>query len=300
MADQLFTTAYAGSAEVSAENVAAILDQLLPSNLGMVYIPDLPKRVPAGQPKQAGLREAIAWLTKEVGVDGTIPVADPIDALLERKKTHDDEIVLVMAFDPDVEADVELANAAHDAGIRVVNLAAAGDDLVFEDEVTEPDDLADVVPPFEGGTPIEQPAAEAVSPGGQIAKAVEDGVSAAAKHVYTDTGLTLQLTINVPPEGLDTIARYLAPLIVGAMGAQAQQVVAAEAPASAPVTHIGTTGGPPTAEDPAGQPHGTVVYYYNTEAGTYRPARGKARAEEQRVFLTKEQIEEVRVKKLLA
>jgi len=299
MADQLFTTAYAGSAEVSAENVAAILDQLLPSNLGMVYIPDLPKRVPAGQPKQAGLREAIAWLTKEVGVDGTIPVADPIDALLERKKTHDDEIVLVMAFDPDVEADVELANAAHDAGIRVVNLAAAGDDLVFEDEVTEPDDLADVVPPFEGGTPIEQPAAEAVSPADQIAQAAQAGVEAAAKHApqVVTPGVAIQFTVNLDPASVQAIARA----IVAEMGVQATAtVVQDEAPASAPVTHIGTTGGPPTAEDPAGQPHGTVVYYYNTEAGTYRPARGKARAEEQRVFLTKEQIEEVRVKKLLA
>lgn len=305
------TTAYAGHGDITEENAAAILDQLLPQNLGLVLIPNLPKRVPSGAPAQPGLRKAIKWLESQVGETGTIPVDDLIGALLARAEyeedgeTFHDDLALVMVFDPESEADVELANAAHDAGIRVVNLAAAGDDLVFEDDLPEAQQAAEQaakeVPPFEGGTPSAEPeatAAGAPSPAEAVAKAVGAGVAAAAQHAAQSPapGVAIQFTIDFDP----ATVRALAQAIVAAMGAQAQQAVAAAEPPGATVTHIGTKGGVATDQDPAGQPPNTVVYYYNKESGLYRPARGKARAEEQRVFLSPEEVAKVKGSKLLA
>src|SRR6185437_4955763 len=99
----------------------------------MVYIP---ARVPRFQ---AGLKKVVAWLESEVGKDGTIPVPDLIEALLQRNRELSDEgkdvddLVLVMLFDGEKDEDVELAKAAHEAGIRVVDLCAAGDDLLLDD-----------------------------------------------------------------------------------------------------------------------------------------------------------------------
>lgn len=307
MSDTLFTTAYAGSGDQSDENVAALLDQLLPKNLGMIYIPKLPKRVPAGQPGQPGLRKAVNWLVKEVGESGTIPVDDLIKALLDRRENEGDEIALVMVFDPDSEADVELANAAHDQGIRVINLAGAGDDLVFEEEA-EPEPEAEETAPFDTAEPDAEDEAALESVRERIEKATAAGVAAAqsagplpAPNQQTYSGIMVNIQLSLPVEGVEQIAAILAPAIVAAMGAQAA-VAVAEIQAGereATVTHIGTTG-VPTEEDPAGQPPGTVVYYYDRDKGTYRPARGKRRDTEQRVFLTSDQVKEVKDKRLLA
>jgi hypothetical protein len=298
------TTAYAGSGDITEENAAAILDQLLPDKLGLVLIPKLPKRVPSGSPAQPGLRTAIKWLEKEVGESGTIPVDDLLESLLARSEyvedgeTLHDDLALVMVFDPDSEADVELANAAHDAGIRVVNLAAAGDDLVFEDEVpAEPEVPAAEEPPWEAPEPPATTPAEAVAQYAvteAVKNATAAGVAAAAQH---SAPLALTITVPLGQDFIDALAHA----VVKAMGVGAQAAVAAaEAPATeSNVTHIGAKP-VPTEEDPAGQPPNTVVYYYNTEAGNYRPARGKARASEQRVFLTPEQVQEVKDKRLLA
>lgn len=319
MSTTLFTTAYAGHADVTPENVAAILDQTLPQALGMVYIPTLPKRVPSGHPPQKGLRAAIDWLTKEVGESGTIPVDDVIQALLDRNSPEaieadkargedepgyrdgPDELVLVIAYDPESEADAELALAAHQQGIRVVNLAAAGDDIVFEDEtVAEAEEL----PPFEGGTPIEETPGvkeqiEAAKAAGlDAAKAVREASEAAGllppRTAHTESGFAVQVTINIPPEALQVLAQILGPQIVAAMGAQAQAAVAS-APGEnlATVTHLPVGG-----EAKPGA--GTVAYYYDGDKGTYRPARGKARESEQKVSLTPEEVAEIREKKLLA
>jgi len=125
------TTAYAGHADITAENAGALLDQFLPKDppdgdgLGLVFIPE---RIPR---LMKGLKTTVEWLEGEVGKDGTIPTQDLVASLLSRREFEDDgetqhnDLMLFLLFDPENEDDVALANAAHDAGIPIRNLAAA-------------------------------------------------------------------------------------------------------------------------------------------------------------------------------
>jgi len=312
------TTAYAGHGDTTAENIKAVLDVFLPDNLGMVYIP---ARVPRFQ---AGLKKVVSWLESEVGKDGTIPVPDLIEALLQRNRELSDEgkdvddLVLVMLFDGEKEEDVALAQAAHEAGIRVVDLCAAGDDLLLDDaDITfeeepapepapaEPQAEEPVAEPAEEEPPWEKPAgpAEAVAKAVRAAEAAKEAAAAGhpvVKSALTTTGLTVQITLNVPVDGLETIAAILAPHIVAAMGAGAQATIAeAEAVADeagpATVSHIKEA--PADGGEP---PEGTKPYYYNRESGMYRPARGMARKTEDKVFLDAREIAAIKESKLLA
>ena len=123
----LLSTAYAGSADISPENADALLNQILPDGpLGMVYIPEaIQKRA------QPGLVKVVHWLQHDengVGVEGTIPVGNLVEALLERNEKlaaddqEPDELVLALLYDPASGLDVSLAKEAHAAGIRVINL----------------------------------------------------------------------------------------------------------------------------------------------------------------------------------
>lgn len=322
----LFTTAYTGSGKIDEELVAHHLDQLLPENLGMVYIPDgeIPRR------KLPGLTSVVEWLTKEVGTEGTIPVSDLVATLVKRRDENGDDVALVTVHDPDSEADVALAKAAHEAGIRVIDLTKAANDMIFEDEPEggEPEGLEDG-PPWEGDEPSPAEAAadaaekelglteerEAAaarhaerteSPGEAVERARAAGVAAAQSlraSLPQDAAPPLTLTIHFPLE--QGFVDALAFAIVKAMGNQAQATVeqagltiVPTGEGVAPVIPIGTTG-IATSDDPAGQPPDTSVYYYNAEKATYRPARGKARADESRVFLTKEDVAEARAKGML-
>lgn len=293
----LLSTAYAGSADIDPENIDALLNQILPDGpLGMVYIPDeIPRRA------MPGLTKVVAWLEKEIGKEGTIPVKSPVDALLERNAKLEadgedqDELVLVMLYSPDSDGDVSLAKAALGHGIRVVDLTAAGDDLIIEDEA----------PPAEPETPAqpEPEAPPAETPAARVRKATAAGVAAAkpapepepAPAAGTpEAGVQFNLTLNIPPEGMAAFARA----ILEAMGAQAQVAVsAAPADVASVAAPIGTTGG--NASDPAGQPQGTAVYYHNTDEATYRPARGSKKRNEERVFLTPGEVAEAKAKGML-
>lgn len=308
----LFTTAYAGSGKIDADLAAEYLNQLLPENLGMVYIPDheIPPR------KLTGLHRVVAWLEGEVGKEGTIPVPDLIEALVTRaegkgqNQDEPDDVALVMVYDPENESDVKLARAAHDAGIRVIDLNHAADDMLFDDEgETEPPFETDEAEAERAPT-LDETLAKAdatPSPAKEIERAREAGVAAAqaaAGRALADPtqGAPLSLTITVTvPLGQDFIDT-LAHAIVTAMGGRAQQEVAlASAPAGdgiAPVVPIGTTG-IARSEDPAGQPPNTSVYYYHADNARYRPARGKMRDGETRVYLTVEDIQEAKSKGML-
>ena len=302
------TTAYAGHGDTAEANIGAVLDNFLPPKLGMVYVPARVPRI------QTGLKKVVTWLETEVGKEGTIPVPDLIEAMLDRnteltdKGEDPDDLVLVMVYDPEwtnsegVAEDVELAKAAIDAGIRVVDLAKAGDDVLLNDaEVTfaeeevpaEPEPAAEEeTAPFEGGTPV----AAGPSLKDQIESARDAGVAAAKAAgqlppIASAPGF--QVNINIPPEGI----KLLAQLIVEAMGAQAQAVVGSAPPLTS-VTPIGNKG--TDTDDPAGQPPGTAVYYYDKSKGTFRPARGKARDTEDRVYLTPAEVKEAKEGKLLA
>ena len=323
----LISTAYAGTADINEDNVAALLGQILPDGpLGMVFIPEktIVKR------NQPGLYKVVNWLQHSedgVGEEGTIPVPNLVEALLGRNTKlaadgeDEDELILVMAYDPASGLDASLAKEAHDAGIRVINLAAAGDDLTFDEPDPEPP--AEDTPPFEPDeptdpTPAPEPPKE--SPAQRVRKAREAGTTAArrtrapeptaesplaAEQAAADKrsaalagipasgGVQFNLTITVPAEGVATFAAA----IVAAMGVQAQAVVEAPAPLPSNVTPIGSAGG--NAADPAGQPEGTAVYYYNEDKGTYRPARGTKRAGETRVFLTPDEVAEAKSKNML-
>jgi hypothetical protein len=317
----LLTTAYTGSADIDPDNIDALLNQLLPDGpLGMVFIPEgtIVKR------NQPGLVKVVDWLQNSengVGVEGTIPVKNLVAALLERnspeamqkdERDEPDELVLAILYNPASGLDVNLAKQAHDAGIRVVDLSAAGDDLIF-DEPEVPVAGEEENPPWEGDKPpadAEASVSPAETPAQRVSKAQEAGTTAAAKrrtrapeptaepvvHTPEPEGPPLQLIINVPIDQpmIDSLARA----IVAAMGNQAQAVVTA-APAAplASVTPIGTTGG--NKADPAGQPEGTAVYYYNENEGKYRPARGTKRRGEERVYLTPDDITQAKAKGMI-
>lgn len=307
----LLSTGYAGTADIDPANIDALLGQILPDGpLGMVFIPEgtIVKR------NHPGLVKVVDWLQNSpngVGVEGTIPVKNLVEALLERNAKlaadgeEEDELVLVLLYNPASGVDVNLAKDAHEHGIRVINLAAAGDDLTFDDPATEtePEPPAED-PPFEPDPPKEE-----TPVGRQVRKATDAGKAAGAKHAVTPApeptpapvapvvtpGVAIQFTINMDPAAVNELAAA----IVAAMGVQAQAVV--EAPAEsyemASVTPIGTAGN--NAADPAGQPDGTAVYYYNAEKATYRPARGTKRKGEERVFLTPGDIAEAKQKGMI-
>lgn len=293
------TTAYAGSGDTTPENIAAMLDVFLPGNLGMVYVP---ARVPR---YQAGLKKALAWLEGEVGQAGTIPVPDLIEAMLQRNKdlaAEDkpaDDLVLVMLFDPEKDEDLTLARAAIEAGIRVVDLCAAGDDLALDDAVITFQDEEDAAQeaagdalPFDGGHPVGEPLP---TPGQQVQAAQDAGVAAAGtRPVPAGTpGIVLNIQLNIAPEHVATLAQA----IVQAMGISAITTMAAtEVTAGAGMASVTPIHG--VAGDDA--PAGTKAYYYDSAKGTYRPARGKTRDNETKVHLTTAEIKEISDSQLLA
>lgn len=311
----LLTTAYAGSADLKDENVDALLNQLLPDGpLGMVYIPEtIVKR------NQPGLYKVINWLQHNengVGVEGTIPVGNLVAALVERNEQlkndgeDQDELVLVIAFDPASGLDNGLVKDAHAAGIRVIDLAQAGDDIVPEDEAPAEEPAADEPvqdePPFDVDEPEAAPEPEQPkeSPAERVAKAADAGVKAAARHdvpsqlpvapaPVAPTGLVFEVKVTVAPEHLATFAQA----IVEAMGAQAHASVEAAAPL-ATVTDLPVGDKGTNKSDPAGQPEGTVVYYYDSQEDLYRRARGTKRKTEERVYLTEAEIEQIKAKGL--
>lgn len=293
------TTAYAGSGETTAENVAAMLDVFLPEKLGMVYVPPKLFRY------QSGLKKAVAWLEEQVSKDGTIPVPDPIEAMLKRNEDLAadgkpiDDLVLVMLFDPEKDEDIALAQRAIEAGIRVVDLCAAGDDLAlddavitFQDEEAAAQEAAGEEPPFDGGHPVGEPLP---TPGQQVQAAHDAGVAAAAAHQVpaAGPGVILNIQLNIAPEHVATLAAA----IVQAMGISAVSTMqATEVTAGTGIASVTPIHGVAGDEAPAG----TKAYYYDTAKGTYRPARGKARDNETKVYLNTAEIKEISDQKLLA
>ena len=326
------TTAYAGSGDITPENVAATLNALLPDKLGKLFIPAGVIR-PRTNP---GLKKVIKWLEEDemgVGPDALFPEDNLVKAMVARneelasKGEEPDELVLVMVPDPASGLDNSLIKEAHEAGIRVVDLTQAGDDIVpGEPEPEEP--AAEEEPPFETD---ETPAEAAPSPAEVIEAAKEKAVAAAvaaqeakAREAGREAGLAaaenvrereaknlvFSLSISVPPESVLTFARVLADAMAAQQTAQkftmgpegdivpAVSVTAPPARAgSLNVTPITSAPSLPKDKDP--QPEGTVVYYYNESEAKYRPARGRKRDNEERVFLTPEEVAQAKEKGML-
>ena len=104
------------------------------------------------------------------------------------------------------------------------------------------------------------------------------------------------VTINfhLSPESVQVLARA----IVSAMGAQAQAVVQTLPSGCRRIRRLRSARWA-QADDPAGQPEGTAVYYHDTEKASYRPARGTKRKGEERVFLTPEDVADAKAKGML-
>ena len=308
-----FTTAYAGSGTITPENAKFHLDQFLPedpepgvSALGLVLVPERVAR------RQAGLKHVIAWLDGELGKDNVARAGDLVEALLARREyeengeTYTDDLVLVMLYDPDSEEDVTLAQRAHDAGIRVVNLCAAADDLLLEntelfpaeESVTDQavaaavDEPAEETPPWD-----ENPAARAIRQATDAAVAAAEAAREAAPTVEVASpsqGVSVSFTLS--QEAISALARAIVNemnrdaadgLIVTVGQVAAEETAASDAPL-----------GQPAEGDPA--PAGTRPYYYSSDSGLYRPARGKARDKERKVFLAEAEVREITQHKLLA
>lgn len=304
-----YTSAYAGHGKITPENAAALLDQNLPQALGRIFIPENITR------RQQGLLGVTQWFEKEISPDATIPVEDLVAALVERRDREgdnedpgNDEVVLVMVYDPDNESDIALAQAAHDAGIKVVDITKAWAEMEFaEPEPEAPEEPAEEEPPFVPDEPTEraevpkpEPVREAIDrakeAGEEAARIAQEAVSNLAKA--QPSGLNLVIPLHFSEDALETVASILAKKIVEAMARQAQLSVAqADTQPVATVTPINakSAAGP---DDP--QPPGTVVYYVNSDTGLYRPARGRKRDGEERVFLTPEQLKDIKDRKLLA
>jgi hypothetical protein len=223
-----------------------------------------------------------------------------------------------MAYNNASGLDISLVQEAHDNGIRVIDLCAAGDDIVPADpeppagEPEVPVAGEEETPPWEAGPAEDEkptdptpPPAEQESPGERVAKATQAGKAAAKRtrapepapevpaSPVAPSGVQFQFTLNVPPEGVEIFARA----IVQAMGAQAATVVAAPL---ATVTELPVGDRGSNKQDVAGQPEGTKPFYYNADEGKYRPARGTKRRGEERVFLTDAEIEEAKSSKMLS
>lgn len=287
MPDAKLSTAYAGSAPIKEENAVGLLNNFLPDKLGWVFIPE---RVPR---KLTGLKTVIAFLESEVGDDGTIPVADPIKALLDKREAEGDDLALIMLFDPESEEDVALAKRAFDAGIKVYDLAAAGDELVLADSVIEFE--------FEEEEEVTEPELE--TPPFDVESAATDlAVPAAPVSSPVDTQ-GIVINFNFPPEAVTALARA----IVRAMTEQATASLDAAGDGLATVSPIASGR---SASKPPGvgharragvteQPPGTKAFYHHADTARYRPARGIAKEGEVKVYLTKAEEAEARAKHML-
>ena len=311
-----FTTAYAGSGTITPENAKFHLDQFLPedpepgvSALGLVIVPEHVAR------RQAGLKHVIAWLDGELGKENVARAGNLVEALLARREyeenggSYTDDLVLVMLYDPDSEEDVALARQAHDAGIRVVNLCAAGDDLLLEDTELFPaeesvadqavaaavDEPAEETPPWD-----ENPAARAIRQATEAGVAAAQATQAVAPTVeVAEAAQGVSVSFTLSREAITALARA----VVAEMNSPGSLGRIMDAPVAEPAVDSGKPymrdGIAQPAED-GKAPEGTKPYYFNNDTALYRPARGKARDNEEKVHLTEEGIRLINQKKLLA
>lgn len=300
------TTAYHGSADITADNAASILNNLLPEDppegegIGLVIVPSSVPRF------RKGLKTVIGWLEGEVGKDGTIPADDVLAELLTRAEYTDDDgnaqsddLVLVMLYDPENDDDVLLAQRAHEDGVRVVNLAAAGDDLLFEEPEPEPEPE---VPAAEEAPPWQAPAEDVAA---AVARATEAGMATAAAQEAAGAvgpearpvpGQGVSVTLSLSQDAIDLLAAAIVEALRQGGELADVRVVERELASVTDISPVekGVIGS--TTE----QAEGTTPYYYHEGNCKYRPARGRPKAGETKVYLTDEGIRQVTLLKLLA
>lgn len=147
MNDRLTAYAIAGRGEVHAETAVKLLVDLL--RLGTpepaystVYRPEKYERTSA-------LAAVLGRLeTKQrIGIDGAVPVDDVVEQLAARRENGDDVALIMLMPDSYPAEETEMVRRARAAGVRVLDLGGALDDVVLPDDAEE--------------VPDEEPAGEA-------------------------------------------------------------------------------------------------------------------------------------------
>lgn len=124
--------AFAGSGDVSPENAAALLDDLLPhdpeegvSAIGKIF---RPARVTRDDP---GMLAAVEWLEKEFGPHRVTATEDAVQALMIRREAGDNVILVVLWPAEPSEEEQHIVLRARLEGIKILNLSAALAELTW-------------------------------------------------------------------------------------------------------------------------------------------------------------------------
>lgn len=253
--------AIAGNGEVDEGNAAALLDDYLPQKIGAVYRPE---RIPRSN---APLSAVVDFLESPdiLGPKGTVPSADLVADLLKRRSDEGDarvELIYLWPAEP-TEEDKALVIAARDAGIRVVSITDAIDDLLWEPEKPA----------------AEEPAAEPVAEQAAVAETTEKVM----QHIDGDFGATISALLA------DFIRQIVREELNAAATASGDKP-----PFEGPYKPAGTLFQAAPAAPAADTDDGTekFAFYVNSD-GRYRKAKTRPRKDETRVNLTQAEIDDL-------
>ena len=282
--------AFSGSGDAESENFIPLLDSNLPedpepgvSGIGAVY---RPTRVPRAN---SGLGKVVTWLEGELGKRNVQASDDLVASLLHRREEGDDvTLVMVWPEEPDDdEQKLVLFARAHD--IRVVDLNGAFDDLQWEPEQPEVQ---------------EDPAEAETAPAAALAKITElvpddvaDALLVALRAFVTDVAVEVfeqrSGTGGGPAKPSVNISGWgnLSPIEVDASRTYGKSS-ATQTPAVADES-LPPFDGP--YKDPALP---TTAYFVNPD-GRYRIARARPRKGDERVLLTKAEVDALDAKNLI-
>lgn len=121
-----------GTGETDPRAASALLNDYLPDKLGSVLRPESVGR--------GSLRHVINWFEgdDQLGEDGTISSSDLVRDLLEVRDQEGDATTLIVLWPANpTQEDIAFAESAMAAGIEVLDLCGALDELVITDEMRE-------------------------------------------------------------------------------------------------------------------------------------------------------------------
>lgn len=259
--------AFYGSGEVDLENATTLLDEYLPQSIGAAL---RPARIPRNNKPLSSL---VDWLESPdiLGENGTIPAADLVAELVKRRDVeHHSRVELLVLWPAEpTEQDKALVTEARAAGIKVVSIGDALDDLLWEpevEEVAEPEDEA-----------VEEVAETVAS-----AEDVESLVNAMGKFF----GQALEPVLRAIAR--DELRRHLATTTASTAAPVADkasvEAVAAKLSGEKPKADAGPPFDPPFKSAGDAEPARTA--YWMSEDGNYRKKTGRRRKGETEALLT--------------
>lgn len=158
LSDRDWCVAFAGDADIDERNLAALLDDWLPTDAGITAI--MPEKIGRSQ---KGLKKVAAWLEEQ----NIIPEYTDIGTALDQRPGPYTQAYLVLLWGEDGDDKArELFEQAHEAKIPVKDLTGALDALVYEDEKAAAEPVPEPEPPKRrrrGTAATETPARPAAS-----------------------------------------------------------------------------------------------------------------------------------------